>query len=562
MQNYVNSTCLILFFSFVTVKTHAQLLPDSTLKKIDGLFKKWDNYNSPGCAIGIIRNDSLIYAKGYGMANLEYGIRITPETIFHIASVSKQFTAYAIVLLAKQGKLQLDDDVRKYLSWFPDLKVKITIRNLLNHTSGIRDQFNLLAIAGTRLDDVITQEQIIKILSHQQTLDFNPGERFNYSNSGFTMAAEIVKSVTGQTLRQFTDSAIFKTLGMNNTHFHDDYTEVVKNRSYSYERIDSLHYSNSILSYSQVGATGLFTNINDMSKWVMNFYDFKVGGQEAIEQLTQKSKLNNGIESPYALGIGVETNKGWKLFAHDGSDAGYRTVMVVFPDLKMGLLVFSNLGEIIPGSKALEIANLLTTDTTQKNVTEIPKEVDSNYAILKDTLRFKSYMGDYIANDGSQCSFKMERQKVYWQSYGNSSLLMKADKDTFIVFQHSPIKFVFSTMATGDKLIKVYTNGNEQRFIKFTLDSNQTDKQLQAYTGIYYCPELDCKYGIDLQDHHLLLTNGKYQDTKLTLRGKDHLLTDLWWIKHLVILRDVKSKIIGFEVNNDRIMHLRFNKIK
>jgi CubicO group peptidase (beta-lactamase class C family) len=551
-----------LFFSFGTVKTHAQLLPDSTLKKIDGLFKKWDNYNSPGCAIGIIRNDSLIYAKGYGMANLEYGIRITPETIFHIASVSKQFTAYAIVLLAKQGKLQLDDDVRKYLSWFPDLNVKITIRNLLTHTSGIRDQVNLLAIAGTRLDDVITQEQIIKILSHQQTLDFKPGERFNYSNSGFTMAAEIVKSVTGQTLRQFTDSAIFKPLGMNNTHFHDDYTEVVKNRSYSYERVDSLHYSNSILSYSQVGATGLFTNINDLSKWVMNFYDFKVGGQKAIEQLTQKGKLNNGIESSYALGIGVETDKGWKLFAHDGSDAGYRTVMVVFPDLKMGLLVFSNLGDIIPGRKALEIANLLITDTTQKNVTEIPKEVDSSNAILKDTLRFKSYMGDYMADDGSQCSFNMEHQKVYRQSYGNYSLLIKADKDTFIVFQTQPIKFVFSTTVARDKLVKVYSNGIEQRFIKFTVDSNQTDKQLQAYTGVYYCPELDCKYGVSLQDHHLLLTNSKYQDTKLTLLGKDHLLNNLWWIKHLIILRDGKSKIIGFEVNNDRIRHLRFNKIE
>jgi CubicO group peptidase (beta-lactamase class C family) len=165
------------------------------------------------------------------MANLEYGIPITPETIFHIASVSKQFTAFAIVLLAKQGKLNLDDDIRKYLLWFPDMKSKITIRNLLNHTSGIRDQYNLLAIAGTRLDDVITQEQIIKILSRQQTLDFIPGQQFNYSNSGFLLAAEIVKTVTGQTLRQFTDSAIFKPLGMNNTHFHDDYTEVVKSRS-------------------------------------------------------------------------------------------------------------------------------------------------------------------------------------------------------------------------------------------------------------------------------------------------------------------------------------------
>ncbi|HLA58916.1 MAG TPA: serine hydrolase domain-containing protein [Puia sp.] len=471
-----------MFFSFVADKTHSQALPDSITKKIDNLFKKWDNHNSPGCAIGIIRNDSLIYAKGYGMANLEYGIPITPETIFHIASVSKQFTAFAIVLLAKQGKLNLDDDIRKYLLWFPDLKVKITIRNLLNHTSGIRDLYNLLAISGTRLEDVITQEQIIKMLSRQQTLDFIPGQQFNYSNSGFLLAAEIVKSVTGQTLRQFTDSAIFKPLGMNNTHFHDDYREIVKGRSYSYESTDSLHYSNSILNYSQVGATGLFTNISDMSKWVMNFYDFRVGDQKDIEQLTQKGKLNNGKETSYSLGIGVETDKGWRVFAHDGADAGYRTVMVVFPDLKMGFLVFSNIGEMSPGSKALEMANLLVKDNAQINTKEIPKEIDSSGATRKDESGFKSY--------------------------------------------------------------------------------NQTDKQLQTYTGIYYCPELDCKYGIKLNDHHLLLTHDKYPDSQLILTGKDDLLNELWWIKHLSVLRDDKNKIIGFEVNNDRIKHLRFNKIE
>src|SRR4030095_9327431 len=245
---------------------------------------------------GIVRNDSLIYTKGYGSANLEYAIPNTPETIFHTASVSKQFSGWSILLLARQGKLHLDDDIHKYLPWFPDLKEKITIRNLLNHTSGIRDQWQLLAISGTRLDDVITQDQIIKILSKQQALNFKPGDKYSYSNSGYTMLAEIVRSVTGQTLRKFTDSVIFKPLGMNNTHFHDDYTEIVKNRSYSYDRTDSNHFANSILSYSNVGATSLFTNINDMSKWIMNFYDHKVGDQKDIDQLTEKGKLKSGKE--------------------------------------------------------------------------------------------------------------------------------------------------------------------------------------------------------------------------------------------------------------------------
>src|SRR5882757_4693935 len=295
---------LFLFFILsIGRNAYSQPLPDSILKKVDHLFKKWDVPGSPGCVAGIIRNDSLIFSKGYGMANLEYDIPNTPATIFHMASVSKQFTAFSIVLLARQGKLQLDDDIHKYLPWFPDLKEKITIRHLLNHTSGIRDQWSLLAISGTRLDDVITQDQIVKILSRQQGLNFKPGDRYSYSNSGFTMLAEIVHAVTGQTLRQFTDSAIFKPLGMNYTHFHDDCEEIVKNRSYSYGRVDSTHYTNSVLSYSNAGATSLFTNINDLSKWIMNFYIHKVGDQQDIDQLTKKGRLNNGAEIDYALGI-------------------------------------------------------------------------------------------------------------------------------------------------------------------------------------------------------------------------------------------------------------------
>jgi len=259
--------CLFLYFFVVAgAKLWAQTLSEPIVKKVNSLFENWDKTQSPGCVVGIVRNDTLIFANGYGMANLEYSVPNSPETVYHLASVSKQFTAYAIILLAQQGKLSIDDDIRKYLPWFPNLKQKITIRNLLNHTSGIRDQWQLLSIAGTRLDDVITQEQIIKILSKQQELNFNPGDAFSYSNSGYTLLAEIVKSVSGQSLRRFTDSAIFKPLGMTNTHFHDDYTEIEKNRSYSYDRKGSFGFKNSILSYSTAGPTSLFSNVPDLSK--------------------------------------------------------------------------------------------------------------------------------------------------------------------------------------------------------------------------------------------------------------------------------------------------------
>ena len=560
MKIYVKSFLIFLLSSAVIPRVGSQSLPDSTIKKIDSLYAKLNTGNNPGCTIGIVMNDNLVYSKGYGMANLEYGIPNAPETIFHMASVSKQFTAYSIILLARQGRLQLDDDIRKYLIWFPDLKEKITIRNLLNHTSGIRDQWQLLAISGTRLDDVITQEHIVKLLSKQQALNFKPGEKYSYSNSGFTLLAEIIKSVSGKSLRQFTDSAIFKPLGMNNTHFHDNYTEIVKNRSYSYEAVDSNHFANSILSYSNAGATSLFTNINDMSKWVMNFYEYKIGDKKDIEMLTQKGILNNDKELSYACGIGVDTYKGWKQYSHGGADAGYRTFVSIFPDLKMGFIVFSNRGDFNPGANANAMMDIFINDNAKKTEETNKGKRDSSAAILKDTLSVQKYLGYYISEDGLLCNFDIKNSKLYFHIDDENNFLIKELKDTFSIFSAPEIKFVFGIKAK-DTAVDIKTPDQVYHLVKYIRDTSQSDKLLQTYTGTYFCLELECKYGIVLQDHHLVLTNNKYNDTKLTLVGSDHLTNDYWWINHLKMLRNAKNDITGFEVNSGRISHLKFVKL-
>jgi hypothetical protein len=376
------------------------------------------------------------------------------------------------------------------------------------------------------------------------------------------MLAEIVKSVTGQTLREFTDSAIFKPLNMKNTHFHDDYTEIVKNRSYSYSRKDNNHFTNSILSYSNTGATSLFTNVNDMAKWIMNFYMPKVGTQKDIEQLTQKGKLNNSKELSYALGITVNTYKGWKQYSHSGGDAGFRTYITVFPDLKMGFIVFSNLGDFNPGARAYELADFFIKDSATKVIATTPSAIDSSKAILKDIVSARNFAGNYMSDAGAQFSFKLSNQKLYWDRYGRSDLLLKAEKDTFSVAQSPEIKFVFSISGVRDTLVKQYWPEGERLLQKYTLDSIQTDKQLQTYTGTYYCPELDCRYGIVLKNRDLMLTNNKYGDTQLTFLGKDDLQSNFWWMGHLKVTRNNKNQITGFEVNDGRIMHLRFNKIE
>jgi CubicO group peptidase (beta-lactamase class C family) len=538
----------------------AQSLPDTTIKKIDNLFKYWDKNTSPGFAVGIVRNDSLVFSKGYGMANLEYNIPIKPETIFHMASVSKQFTAFSIVLLARQGKLNLDDDIHKYLPWFPDLKVKITVRNLLNHTSGIRDQWQLLAIAGTRLDDVITQDQIVKILGKQQALNFQPGEEYSYSNSGFTMLAEIVRAVSGKSLRKFTDSVIFKPLGMDNTHFHDDYTEIVPNRSYSYDRTKGTHFTNSILSYSVAGATSLFTNINDMSKWVTNFYNHKVGDRQDIEQLTQKGKLNNGVELNYALGISVEDYRGNKMYSHNGADAGYRTAVNIFPDLKMGFIIFSNEGDADPSGKAAQIMKLFIKDPAPKKPVPKPATPDTTGAIFNDILAIKRFAGSYISADGARFNFKLKDKKLFWETGRNNSQLARRKNDTLVMLNDPTVKFVFAIKGPKETIVDEYWPNNHRRLVKYDPDAKPTDEQLQTYTGNYYCPELDCSYQIVLKDHHLILTNSKYNDMPLKVYGDNILSDDFWWMNNLAILRNTKGQITGFEVNSGRIQHLLFKK--
>src|SRR5262245_19582056 len=203
--------------------------------RADRLFARWDTGRTPGCAVGVVRDGKLVYEKAYGLADLEQGSRIGPDTVFHIASVSKQFTALAVLLLEKDGKLSLDDDVRKHLPELHDFGRMITLRHLLQHTSGLRDQWSLLTLAGWRMDDVITDDDVFRLVCRQRELNFDPGARHLYSNTGYTLAARIVARVSGQTFPDFTRKRIFEPLGMSHTRFPADHQEIIPKRARSYQ---------------------------------------------------------------------------------------------------------------------------------------------------------------------------------------------------------------------------------------------------------------------------------------------------------------------------------------
>lgn len=311
---------------------------------------------TPGVSIAVQKDGKIIYSKGFGYADLEYDIRNSPTTIFHIASVSKQFTAFAIAMLADQGKLKLTDDIRKYLPELQDFGSVITINHLVHHTSGLRDQWNLLMMAGWRLDDVITQKQIMRVISRQKELNFKPGEEMLYCNTGFTLMAEIVSRVTGESFAEWTRKNIFDPLEMKNTLFYDDHEKIVKNRAYSYYAASG-GYKKSVLNYANVGATSLFTTVEDLSLWAINFETIKVGNQKVMDMMKERFILNNGDTTDYAFGQAVGKYKGLNAYSHGGGDAGYRTYLLRFPDQHFSVSVFSNLASFDPGGISYELAD-------------------------------------------------------------------------------------------------------------------------------------------------------------------------------------------------------------
>lgn len=316
---------------------------------------------TPGGSIAVAQDGKILYSQSFGYADLEYDIKNSPQTIFHIASVSKQFTAFAIAMLADQGKLSLHDDIRKYLPELNDFGTVITIDHLVHHTSGLRDQWNLLGLAGWRLDDVITQKQIMRLISRQKELNFQPGDEMLYCNTGFTLMAEIVSRVTGQSFAAWTRQNIFDPLDMKNTVFYDDHEMIVKNRAYSYHNAEG-GFKKSVLSYANAGATSLFTTVEDLSLWADNFDKMKVGNPKIMEMMERCFILNKGDTTSYAFGQSIGKYKGLKTISHGGGDAGYRTYLLRFPDQHFAVSVFSNLASFNPASIAFEAADAYLGD--------------------------------------------------------------------------------------------------------------------------------------------------------------------------------------------------------
>jgi CubicO group peptidase (beta-lactamase class C family) len=309
--------------------------------KVDEIFSAYTP-DTPGCAVAVYQNGTTILAKGYGSANLEYGVPITPATPFIVGSVSKQFTAAAIALLVEEKRLALTDDVRKYVPELKDYGTPITIDHLVHHTSGLRDWWELVGLAGMRFDDTYAVPDVLDMTARQHGLNFTPGDRYVYSNTGYMVLGIVVQRVTGKSLREFAAERIFGPLKMANTHYQDDHTKPVRGRAYAYSPAAGGGYTINVWNNDLVGQGGVMTTVLDLAKWDANFDTGAVGGPGFLQRQLERGRLRLGTELDYAFGLQITSYRGLDLVEHSGSTGGYRAVLTRFPKQRTSMAVLCN----------------------------------------------------------------------------------------------------------------------------------------------------------------------------------------------------------------------------
>lgn len=530
-------------------------------EQVDEVFFAWNQKDAPGVAVAVQKDGIIIYKKGYGMANLEYDIPVDPATVFHIASVSKQFTAFSILLLESDGKLSIDDDIRKYIPEVPDFGKTITLKHLVTHTSGMRDQWNLLAMAGWRLDDVITKEHVLKLVSKQQDLNFDPGEEMVYCNTGFTLLAEVVTRVSGKSFAEFTEERIFKPLNMTKTLFYDDHEKIVKNRAYSYSP-GREGYKKSVLSYANVGATSLFTTVEDLSLWANNFSEIKVGNKEIIKSLNTRAILNNGDTISAAKGQFIGDYKGLNEISHGGGDAGYRTFLTRFPDQDFSVVVFGNSGDFNSGRMAHKVVDIyLKNQFKEAPVKENPaKEINQSVTLNAELI--KSYIGDFELEPGFVISILEESGELFAKATRQSIVSLQPVSETEFKVEgvEATIHFV-PNGGSNVELIKLHQGGqimDAPRLEPFDKDKVDMD----FYTGDFYSDELSTTYYFRVKDGKLIAEHSRHSDIELTPSKKDVFSGNQWFFGQIQFIRNQDNEIEGCKVSSGRVRNLKFKKVK
>ena len=542
---------------FVAALAISLLAADEKTDKVDKVFAQWDTTTSPGCSLAVVKDGQVIYKRGYGMARLEDDIVMTPDKIFDIGSVSKQFTATCIAMLAREGKLSLDDDVRKYFPDLPQYERPITVRHLIHHTSGLRDYNGLLVLAGFRSEsDCPNVDEALQLVYRQKSLNYPTGEEYSYTNTGYFLLGQIVEKVSGQTLNQFAQERIFKPLGMTHTIYQDDHRQIIKNRATGYEQAEK-GYRLNMSNWDETGDGNVYTSVEDLYLWDQAFYNHKLG-KDLMDLLHTVGVLNDGKKLDYAFGLVITEHKGLKNVGHGGAWAGFRAAISRFPEQKFSVICLANLDSINPTDLCSKVADIYLADLIKEPV-KAEKEKPKPYPLSQKELEEKA--GNYRDERfGRWITISVDKDKLKAAVSGQEFVLTPTSQTIFTALEAPfPATLEFPPAETGRPATAVFKGrGDATKFVKAAPLKPLTEAQLGGFAGTYASDELlGAKYRLGIEKGSLVVTFRSIPPTQLKAMAPDQFSAGFF---NLDFVRDKGNKISGFKLSLGRIAGIVFAK--
>lgn len=546
INNIVLACCLAASFG-------AHCMARTPDARIDHVFAQWDRPSSPGCALAVVHQGGIVYSKGYGAANLELGVPITPRTVFDIGSVSKQFTAMSIVLLAEDGKLSLDDDIRKFIPELPAYGAPITVRNMLHHLSGLRSYTDLFDLAGVPEIDQTTDDDALALIARQKTLNFPPGRQYLYSDTNYFLLALVVRRLSGETLREFARARIFVPLGMSSTHFHNDHRMIVPRRATGYAPRPAGGFEIDMSNFEELGDGSVMTTVEDLARWDRNFYAPVVGGKGAIEQLQGLGVRSDGSKSPYALGLILDEYRGIPRVQHTGEWVGYRSSFLRFPRQRLSVIVLCNvIGDLDPLALSERVADIYL-GFGERSAEDQSRSVAPTVAEIADYagaywnaetlayLRFVAHAGALVLDNGDSPQSLVYIGPGEFQA-GNSS--------TRYSFHH----------AANRVTVDAKSDDSDPVVLERTAEWAAREANLSQYAGEYYSDELGVSWTLEIRDARLMRRQWMFPAQELKPILPDTFTGDLSEGTYaLKFTRNEAGRVDGFAVGTSMVRPLRFS---
>jgi len=521
------------------------------INKVNALLDQYYQRNSPGVALAIIEQGKTIYSGQKGISNMEYGIRITDSTAFHIASVSKQFTAYLAVSLEREGKLSLDDDITKYLPELKELPYKIKLRQLANHTHGLPNLYEIAQMRGIGPADKMSHKEVVKMLLHIKQVNYKPGEKFEYNNTGFVLLAEIIERICKKPFQDVLNDKIFIPLQMDNSLAVNTPSLIIKNKAYSY-RLNNGRYENFAFNLMANGSSGMSTTINDLSKWVINMQSPSLKDRDILNEMIRPTTLNSGELTRYGLGLETKTYKGLDLVFHGGGDAGYRSYILNVPKYKFSVIILGNNNDFKPFQLVYEIVALFLKEQEK----ELPLPKKTTYT----TKELEQFTGTYEMFPGSLFNIIAENNTLYYQSFGTENKIqLPVIGDGVFANPNLPISYFAFDKNTCTYHIADFKYPSKR--VKVSPPKpNKTN--LGEFVGIYKNEEFNTQYELVIKDNKLIAQHSFNDDIMLHPLTTNSFYADEGFFGKLIFVKNKKGKIIRFSLSGQNLNNIQFIKIK